>query len=92
VHDFIRDAKGRLLVMKERSPDPRTVEPFPNAHEDITPGYDMNKKHWITLSPGESIGKTLVDELVTKSCLVVERLPRAHRLVDPTTYGRGGRS
>jgi phosphoenolpyruvate synthase/pyruvate phosphate dikinase len=29
VHDFIRDAKGRLLVMKERSPDPRTVEPFP---------------------------------------------------------------
>jgi predicted DNA-binding protein (MmcQ/YjbR family) len=52
----------------------------------------MNKKHWITLSPGESIGKTLVDELVTKSCLVVERLPRAHRLVDPTTYGRGGRS
>jgi predicted DNA-binding protein (MmcQ/YjbR family) len=52
----------------------------------------MNKKHWITLSPGESISKTLVDELVTKSCLVVERLPRAQRLVDPTTYGRGGRS
>jgi predicted DNA-binding protein (MmcQ/YjbR family) len=63
VHDFIRDAKGRLLVMKERSPDPRTVEPFPNAHEDITPGYDMNKKHWITLSPVSRSTRRLLTSL-----------------------------
>ena len=54
-----------------------------------TPGYHMNKQHWITLRPGGSIRKPLVDELVTESyLLVVENLPRAKRPVDPATYGR----
>ena len=49
----------------------------------------MNKQHWITLRPGGSIRKPLVDELVTESyLLVVENLPRAKRPVDPATYGR----
>jgi predicted DNA-binding protein (MmcQ/YjbR family) len=75
--------------MKRALPTPADGDALPNAHEDTTPGYYMNKKRWITLSPGESIDKTHVDELVTKSYrLVVEKLPRAQRPVHPTTYGR----
>jgi predicted DNA-binding protein (MmcQ/YjbR family) len=56
---------------------------------DIVPGYHMNKKHWITLTPGPSLEPDLVTELVTESYrLVVEKLPRAHRPVDPALFGR----
>jgi predicted DNA-binding protein (MmcQ/YjbR family) len=58
-------------------------------HEDITPGYHMNKQHWITLHPGGNLQKQLVEDLVTESyLLVVENLPRAERPVDPATFGR----
>ena len=44
----------------------------------------MNKKHWISLSPGEDITAELVDELVTESyLLVVEKLPK---LIRPVSY------
>jgi predicted DNA-binding protein (MmcQ/YjbR family) len=56
---------------------------------DIVPGYHMNKKHWITLLPGPSLEDGLVAELVTESyLLVVEKLPRAQRPVDPQLFGR----
>jgi predicted DNA-binding protein (MmcQ/YjbR family) len=68
---------------------PADGEALRSAHADITPGYHMNKRHWITLSPGESIDKALVDELVTESyLLVVENLPRIERPVDPKTFGQ----
>lgn len=51
-------------------------------YEHISPGYHMNKRHWITLSGGDDIDAALVDELVTESfLLVVEKLPRARRPV-----------
>ncbi len=57
----------------------------------ITPGYHMNKQHWITLHPGGNLLGQLVDDLVTESyLLVVEGLPQAKRPVDPATFGRGG--
>lgn len=56
--------------------------------DDITPGYHMNKKHWITLRPGGKLPQDLVRELVTESyLLVVENLPRRQRPVDPATFG-----
>nr|WP_201471424.1 MmcQ/YjbR family DNA-binding protein [Microbacterium hydrocarbonoxydans] len=58
------------------------------AFSDIVPGYHMNKKHWITLRPGASLEHELVSELVTESYrLVVEKLPRAQRPIDPATFG-----
>ncbi|WP_430459363.1 MmcQ/YjbR family DNA-binding protein [Rhodococcus opacus] len=49
----------------------------------------MNKRHWITLSPGGTIDKGLVDDLVTESyLLVVNNLPRPERPVDPETFGQ----
>ncbi|APZ33462.1 MmcQ/YjbR family DNA-binding protein [Microbacterium aurum] len=45
---------------------------------DISPGYHMNKKHWITLRAGGALPKDLVAELVTDSyLLVVAKLQRA---------------
>lgn len=56
---------------------------------DIVPGYHMNKRHWLTLLPGPSLEEDLVRELVTESYrLVVEKLPRAQRPVDPESFGR----
>lgn len=49
----------------------------------------MNKRHWIALRPGSGIDDELVRELVTVSyLLVVEKLPRAVRPVDPALYAR----
>ena len=40
----------------------------------ITPGYHLNKKHWITVVVGEGVPDELVEQLVHDS----------HRLVRPT--------
>jgi predicted DNA-binding protein (MmcQ/YjbR family) len=78
---------GEPIVILKAAP--ADGEALRSAHADITPGYHMNKRHWITLSPGESIDKALVDELVTESyLLVVENLPRTERPVDPKTFGQ----
>ena len=54
-------------------------------YPDVSAGYHMNKRHWISLSPGPSLDVELVRELVTESyLLVVEKLPRAQRPIDPT--------
>lgn len=79
---------GEPIVILKATP--ADGEALRSTHEDITPGYHMNKRHWITLSPGGSIAKGLVDELVTESyLLVVENLPRTERPVDPETFGQG---
>lgn len=49
----------------------------------------MNKRHWITFTPGGDIDAALI-ELVTESyLLVVEKLPKHQRPVDPDSFGRG---
>lgn len=59
------------------------------AHEDITPGYHMNKRHWITVRPGGEADEGMLRDLVTESYLqVVAGLPRRERPVDPDTFGR----
>jgi len=77
-------SSGPVVVLKC---DPRESEMLRRTHPDITPGYHMNKRHWITLSPGGTLVEDLVRELVTDSyLLVVEGLPRAQRPVDPDTF------
>lgn len=75
-----------VVIVKADTEDGKALR---EQHEDITPGYHMNKQHWITLHPGGDLQKRLVDDLVTESyLLVVENLPRAKRPVDPETFGR----
>ncbi len=56
----------------------------------ITPGYHMNKRHWITLHPGGGLSRKLVEDLVTESyLLVIERsVPKLQWPVDPSTFIR----
>ena len=79
------DGTGRVTLKSH----PDDAVALRETFADIVPGYHMNKKHWITLNPGPSLEEGLVTELVTESyLLVVEKLPRAQRPVDPETFGR----
>lgn len=93
---LMTEAPGRPVVILKA--DPGEAHALREQYSHITPGYHMNKKHWITLEGGEDEGgedvdKELVRELVTESYrLVVAHLPRAERPVDPRTYGGGTRA
>lgn len=63
-----------------------------DAHSDITPGYHMNKRHWISLHPGGTLTSGMVSELVTESYrLVVAGLPTSQQPVEPHAFGRDQR-
>lgn len=69
--------------------DPQDALALCETFPEITPGYHMNKKHWVTIRPGSAVDETLLVDLVTDSYLrVVEKLPRAQRPVDPALFGR----
>ncbi|MFF7530483.1 MmcQ/YjbR family DNA-binding protein [Streptomyces bobili] len=88
---LMTEVPGRPVVILKADPD--EADALRQQYNHITPGYHMNKKHWITLESGEDIDKELVRELVTDSYrLVVTHLPRAERPVDPHTYGTGTRA
>lgn len=79
--------------------EPIDGEVLCDAYEEITPGYHMNKKHWVTVAGAEDSGNgsgntldaELLHDLVLESyCLVVAKLPKKNRPVDPKTFG--GRS
>ena len=70
--------------------EPLDSEALRSTHQDITPGWHMNKKHWITVRPGGTVDAMLFDELVTDSyLLVVEKLPKKKQPVDPQSFARG---
>jgi predicted DNA-binding protein (MmcQ/YjbR family) len=84
---LVTEVTGESIVIVKAAPEDGKA--LREQHEDITPGYHMNKQHWITLHPGGDLRKQLVDDLVTESyLLVVEGLPHAERPVDPATFGR----
>lgn len=88
---LMTEVPGRPVVILKADPGEALALREYNSH--ITPGYHMNKKHWITLEGGEGVGKELVRELVTDSyLLVVAHLPKAEQPVDPHTYGNGTRA
>lgn len=74
---------GQIINVKA---DPEDAVALAQAHGSITPGYHMNKKHWITLRAGSDMDGRLVRELVTNSYLaVVEKLPKSRRPVGPAS-------
>ncbi|MFF7645828.1 MmcQ/YjbR family DNA-binding protein [Streptomyces canus] len=84
---LMTEVPGRPVVILKS--DPGEARALREENADITPGYHMNKKHWITLEGGETIDEELVRELVTESYrLVVGQLPKSQQPVDPHTYGR----
>ncbi|AZH78952.1 MmcQ/YjbR family DNA-binding protein [Microbacterium sp. Y-01] len=70
--------------------DPEESHALRSQYADITPGYHMNKKHWISLHPGGTLEPEVVDELVTESYLQVleHSVPKSQWPVDPATFGQ----
>lgn len=88
---LMTEVPGRPVVILKA--DPREARALREHNSHITPGYHMNKRHWITLEGGRGVDKKLVRELVTDSyLLVVAHLPKAERPVDPRTYGASTRA
>lgn len=100
-HDFaddwealrVREKWFAVLSMLDGVPivnlkaDPVDGEALRQTYAEITPGYHMNKRHWVTLRPGESLDEGLVRELVRASyLLVVLGLPKKDRPVNPESF------
>ncbi|USQ86176.1 MmcQ/YjbR family DNA-binding protein [Streptomyces phaeoluteigriseus] len=84
---LMTEVTGEPMVILKSAPDESAA--LREQYAEITPGYHMNKRHWVTLEGGDSVDHELVQELVTESYrLVVGKLPRRERPVDPHTYGR----
>lgn len=83
------EATGTPMVTVKS--DPADSRMLRESYESITPGYHMNKKHWITLHPGGELDRQLVEDLVTESFLLVieKNLPKSQWPVDPKTFGQG---
>ncbi|MEU8976972.1 MmcQ/YjbR family DNA-binding protein [Streptomyces monashensis] len=81
---LMTDMPGRPVVILKADPDDATA--LCKQYADISPGYHMNKRHWITMEGGDTIDDKLVKELVTDSYrLVVGGLPKSKQPVDPHT-------
>jgi predicted DNA-binding protein (MmcQ/YjbR family) len=64
-----------LLTLKS---DPEDARALVATYAEVTPGYHMNKKHWISVALPST--EAPVEELITASYdLVVAKLPRAER-------------
>ncbi len=88
---LMTNVPGRPVVILKA--DPGEAHALRQQYNHITPGYHMNKKHWITLEGGDGVDKELVRELVTDSYrLVVAHLPKDKQPVDPHTYGTSTRA
>lgn len=62
--------------------DPEDALVLVRDHDQITPGYHMNKRHWITVDLDGALPDDLVADLIAESYrLVVQALPRVRRPV-----------
>ncbi|RKN20831.1 MmcQ/YjbR family DNA-binding protein [Micromonospora musae] len=81
---LMTDMPGQPVVILKADPDEAVG--LREQYAEITTGYHMDKKHWITAAGGPSLDENLVKELVTDSYrLVVDKLPKSKRPVDPET-------
>jgi predicted DNA-binding protein (MmcQ/YjbR family) len=65
--------------------DPLEGEVLRQTWAAITPGYHLNKRHWITLSLDGTLPDSLIDDLIRDSYdLVVRGLTRAARAALPS--------
>ena len=66
--------------------EPEDCQALQQQYPFIAPGYHMNKRHWVSVYPHADLHERLVEELVTDSYrLVVEKLPRGRRPIDPSS-------
>jgi predicted DNA-binding protein (MmcQ/YjbR family) len=79
---LMTDMPGHPIVTVKADPDDALA--LRDQHSEITAGYHMNKKHWITAAGGPGLDEHLVRELVTDSYqLIVAKLPQSQRPAQP---------
>lgn len=84
-HGVDESSRGQPVVVVKA--DPGEAEALREGHADISPGYHLDKRHWITVAAGNSIDKNLIEELVTESYrLAIDTLPKSRHPIDPETY------
>jgi predicted DNA-binding protein (MmcQ/YjbR family) len=75
---LMTDMPGRPVVIVKADPDEAIV--LRERHPEITVGYHMDKRHWITVAGGPGLDEALVQELVSDSYqLVVDKPARKKR-------------
>lgn len=76
--------RGEAIINLKADPEQSLLHQAIYPH--IKPGYHMNKKHWISVYPGEEIAVDLLHGLIDDSWnLVVDKLPkRVQQRVRPT--------
>ncbi|WP_314102235.1 MmcQ/YjbR family DNA-binding protein [uncultured Frigoribacterium sp.] len=59
---------------------PEHAEQLRAEHPEITPGWHLNKRHWITLDLSGDLPATMVEDLVGNSYdRVIARMPKSRR-------------
>ena len=65
--------------------EPASVDGLVAAHDDVLPGWHMNKRHWVSVVLHDDLDPELLEQLLEDSYdLVVAKLPRTLR---PLTHG-----
>jgi len=68
--------------------DPLDAQELRHRYPEITPGYHMNKRHWVTVLPGDGIDAELVQDLVKHAYQTAAAgIPKIRRpLIEPITF------
>lgn len=75
---LMTDMPGHPVVTVKA--DPEEALALHEQYQEITAGYHMDKRHWITASGGPGVDDSLVKQLVATSYdLVVGKLPSSAR-------------
>ncbi|AQA07167.1 cytoplasmic protein (plasmid) [Mycobacterium sp. MS1601] len=79
---FVMTTRVRGVDIATLKCEPPRALALSRDYPEITPGYHMNKRHWISIAPGPDIDEHLVEDLVVGAYeLVVDGLPRSRRPV-----------
>jgi predicted DNA-binding protein (MmcQ/YjbR family) len=88
---LITEVPGEPIAVMKCEPDHSKV--LQQENDTVTPGYHMNKQHWITLHGGSGMTTDIVEDLVRNAYeLVVEGLPKDQRPSDPAQRHSTGSS
>lgn len=71
------DPEEQIITVKAEPPH---ADALIRDHGSIEPGRYLDKNHWISIGPGQSVSASLVEDLVQDSYdLVVDQLPAGRR-------------
>jgi len=85
---FALIAEGTNPVRVSLKCDPAYSLALQERHSSVSPGYHLNKKHWITIACDGQLAECEVQELIRMSYMLVTKQPGAIK----NNYGDGNDS